>query len=162
LKEAGDLVYLIGDFAPTFGGSHFALLVPSSPEPVPGIPGHAPALYRALHAAIRGGLVRACHDLSEGGLAVAAAEMCIGGRLGLALELAAADPVRALFGETAGCLLVEVRPEHAAAFESRFAGLPVTRLGTVAQEPELVVNADRAALVALPVTDLVNAWNSGS
>jgi phosphoribosylformylglycinamidine synthase len=46
------------------------------------------ATYRALHAAMRAGLVRACHDCSEGGLAVAAAEMVIGGGLGLALRLA--------------------------------------------------------------------------
>jgi phosphoribosylformylglycinamidine synthase len=54
----------------------------------PGQNGDRLATYRALHAAMRAGLVRACHDCSEGGLAVAAAEMVIGGGLGLALRLA--------------------------------------------------------------------------
>ena len=63
------------------------------------MPPNPRARYRALHAAIQGGLVQAAHDLSEGGLAVAVAEMCIGGRLGAQVEL---DPLLPSAGMAAG------------------------------------------------------------
>lgn len=164
LKEPGNLLYLLGDFAPVFGGSHFDLLGVDGPrssgaEQVPGVPPHAPAVYRALHKAITRGLVRSAHDLSEGGLAVAAAEMCIGGRLGLALDLAVDDPLRALFGESNGCLLAEVRPADAAAFEKLFGKLPLLRIATILDDQDLVVNNAGQELFILPVADLVTAWN---
>lgn len=168
LKEAGNIVYLVGDFAPVFGGSHYALATSeaatvarsSAPaEPVPGISENAPAVYRALHQAVKQGLIRACHDLSEGGLAVAAAEMCIAGRLGLTLELAGDDPVRTLFGETNGCLLVEVKPENEAGFEAQLSNLPRLRIATVEAEPNFQVNHKGKELCLVPVDDMVTVWN---
>jgi phosphoribosylformylglycinamidine synthase len=112
-----------------------------------------------LHAAIKKDLVRSAHDLSEGGLAVAAAEMCIGGRLGLSIDLAVDDPVRALFGETNGCLLVEVKPGDAAAFEKLLKRLPKLRIATVLDVATLIVNNAGKELFLLPIDDLVTAWN---
>ncbi len=158
LKAPGNAVYLLGDAQPVFGGSHFRLLHPvAGADNVPGIALSAPALYRALHSAMRAGLVRACHDLSEGGLAVAAAEMCIGGRLGLSLALGASEPVAALFGESNGRLLVEIRPEQAAPFETHLAGLPAQRVGAVTDDGTLVIDAGGRRL-SLPVDALVAAW----
>jgi phosphoribosylformylglycinamidine synthase len=175
LKEAGNLLYLIGEFQPVFGGSHFNLVTtdggqwtvdspmvngqPSTvSEPVPSVSQATPAVYRALHRAIKQGLVRACHDLSEGGLAVAAAEMCIGGRLGL--ELSADDLVRTLFGETNGCLLVEVKPENVAEFEKFFNGLPLQKIGKVLAEPRLSITTNNESRLSISVPDLVSAWNT--
>jgi phosphoribosylformylglycinamidine synthase II len=165
LKEAGDLLYLVGDFAPVFGGSHFNLMTVDGSrstvgEPVPTVSEATPAVYKTLHQAIQAGQVRACHDLSEGGLAVAAAEMCIAGRLGLKLDLATEDPLRGLFGETNGCLLVEVNPKDAVDFETRFATLPVRRVATVASEPELNLATNSETRLTLSVNRLVEAWNT--
>jgi phosphoribosylformylglycinamidine synthase subunit PurSL len=170
LKEAGNLLYLIGEFQPVFGGSHFNLVtvdnstvngLPSTvSEPVPSVSQVTPAVYRALHRAIKQGLIRTCHDLSEGGLAVAAAEMCIGGRLGLDLELSADDPVRTLFGETSGCLLVEVKPENVAEFEEFFNGLPLQKIGKVLAEPRLSITMNNESRLSISVPDLVSAWNT--
>ena len=161
LKAAGNLLYLVGDFQPVFGGSHFDLVIGRlSGEPVPDVMLATPRLYQALHQAISKKLVRACHDLSEGGLAVAAAEMCIGGRLGLEINLTANDPVRALFGETDGCLLAEVSPENAAAFEAQFADLPISKIGFVTGEPVLAVRHKNQSLFTIPVSGLVTAWNT--
>ena len=158
LKEAGDLVYLVGEFQPAWGRS------------VPAIPAAAPVTYRAVHAAMQGGLVRACHDLSEGGLAVAAAEMCIGGRMGLNISgkldvmcSKAAHNIQftadsTLFGETNGCLLVEVRADDQAAFEKLMDGTAVCQLGTVTAEPVLSIGIEGGMLVNLPVDDLVKKW----
>ncbi len=157
LKQAGSALYLVGDFQPTLGGSHLSLITHHSGAAVPAPPAHAPAVYRALHEAIKAGLVKAAHDLSEGGLAVAAAEMSIGGRLGIDLTLSP-DPnhaTRILFGETNGCLLAEVAPAAAADFEKRFAALPLMKVGTVTAEPVLKLAGD-----VIPVADLAAAFNA--
>jgi phosphoribosylformylglycinamidine synthase len=103
-------------------------------------------------------LVRACHDLSEGGLSVAAAEMCIGGRLGLDLALPGSDPLRACFGETTGCLLVEVRDVDAQAFETCFNGLHCLQIGAVSAAPSLKISCGQQKLVDLPISGLLAAW----
>ena len=152
VKEAGGVVYLLGMHAPR---NEWRMQ-------------EAPEMYRALHRAMRAGLVRACHDLSEGGLAVAAAEMCIGGRLGMALTIDTDDPHLALFGETDERLLVEVRPEDCAAFESCFSKLasqrvsePASRrIGVVTSGPRLSITTRTQGLISIPIRDLVAAWNS--
>jgi phosphoribosylformylglycinamidine synthase len=161
LKEPGNLIYLLGETKAELGGSHWSLITDYQlPLQVPDLPPNAPALYRALHRAMLAGLVRACHDLSEGGLAVAAAEMGIGGRLGLALTLEGGEPVTALFSESNGRLLAEVRPDRCAAFEAYFAGLPITRLGLVTGGPRLSISGRDRLLVSLPLEELVKAWTS--
>jgi phosphoribosylformylglycinamidine synthase subunit PurSL len=174
LKAAGDALYLVGDFQPVFGGSHLDLVTgQASGESIPDLDPQTPHLYRSLFLAISAGLVRACHDLSEGGLAVAVAEMCIGGRIGLELDLGivitasavtgatgVATTAHALFGETNGCLLVEVRPEHTAEFEKFLDGHPYQKIGVVVAEPKLSVITNQKFQLSLPVSDLVLAWNT--
>ncbi len=138
LKAPGNALYLVGK-------------LPTSNHPVPEVPAHAPALYRALHKAIQQGLVKSCHDLSEGGLSVAAAEMCIGGRLGLDL-LGSLSPA-ACFAEANGCLLAEIDPAAESAFRALFAGLPLTKVGAVTSEPVLKIAGEE-----IPVADLVKAF----
>jgi phosphoribosylformylglycinamidine synthase len=130
-------------------------------------PRRARSILRALHRAIRAGLVQACHDLSEGGLAVAAAEMAIAGGRGAALDLGAAPgverglPIAALlFAESATRFLVEVRPDDAAAFERRLGRTPWGRIGRVTEEPRLVMrDRDRIAIDA-GVAALRRAWRT--
>jgi phosphoribosylformylglycinamidine synthase len=86
LKEAGNSIYLVGHFAPVFGGSHFSKVTSEINEPVPDLHSDAPKVYKALHNAINEKLIRSAHDISEGGLAVSAAEMCIGGRIGMKIK----------------------------------------------------------------------------
>jgi phosphoribosylformylglycinamidine synthase len=161
LKQAGNRFYLVGDFAPTFGGSHFAFLAPDfSNDPVPTLAPITPKVYRALHTCTKQGIIRSCHDLSEGGLAVAAAEMCIGGRLGLDLDLGPCDPIQGLFGETTGCLLVEVESDKAETFEALFKKLPVTYLGHVTDAPTLSIRMNTELQITIPIPALVSAWNT--
>jgi phosphoribosylformylglycinamidine synthase len=138
LKEAGNVIYLVGDF-------------PKEQKSVPDVPPSTLQVCRALHQAITSGLVRSAHDLSEGGFAVAAAEMCIGGRLGITVV----PTLVGLFTEANGCLLVEVSPENVAAFESQFANLPYTKIGNVVSKPILKIGNEE-----ISVTDLVYAFNN--
>ena len=158
LKAPGNKVYLVGEFAPTFGGSHLSkILGEQSPlvrEPVPGVGDVSAKVYQALHQAIQASLVKSAHDLSEGGLAVAAAEMCIGGRLGLELTLDTENLTRSLFAETNGCLIVEVSPADVGEFEKQFTGLPLTKIGIVTAEPVL-----KLAHESILVDELARAFN---
>jgi phosphoribosylformylglycinamidine synthase II len=168
LKEAGNLLYIVGVTEADLGGSLYHRLhqVPGGIPPAP--VRDAPQTFRALHAAIRGGCVRACHDASEGGIAVAAAEMCIAGRLGLRLDLAllprSGDVVTgdvALFAESSARFLVEIPPAHAAAFERALAGRPHARLGEVTGDETLrVTDLDGQLIVTSAVDSLRQSWQS--
>jgi len=161
LKAEGNVLYLVGDFQPAFGGSHFNRVAEEKiAGPVPALSPRTPQVYRALHRAVRARLVRACHDLSEGGLAVAAAEMCLAGRLGLRLQLSPQAGLTTLFGETTGCLLVEVPSAAAAEFESLFAGLPCQRMGQVQTSPTLDICRGEALWFSVALADLVMAWQT--
>jgi phosphoribosylformylglycinamidine synthase len=155
LAAPGNVVVLLGTTAREFAGSHLDMVlgqpddVGAAPQPDPG----APARYRRLHAAIRAGLVQSCHDLSEGGLAVALAELCISGRLGLTVDaLPHADPAAALFAESAGRLVVEVRPDDLDELVTTLGDVHV--LGTVSADPVLRLPGVRP----IPVADLVAAF----
>ncbi len=161
LKSPGNILYLVGEFKPVFGGSHLALVTGDpqfSSTIVPSLPRCALDVYRSLHHAMESEIIQACHDLSEGGLGVCAAEMCIGGRLGIHLELKSGDPPLELFGETNGCLLLEVEPADSQWFESLFASLPFMRIGNVSEDGRFSVLSGDAELLSLPITDLVRHW----
>lgn len=137
LKEANNLIYLIGEFF-------------SEQKAVPDIPKSTPQVYKALHQAISNGIIKSAHDLSEGGLAVAIAEMCIGGRLGVEINFEDSN----LFNEVNGCLLVEVTPENKTSFEKQFANLPFQKIGTVISNPTLKLGKHE-----IQVEELVHAFN---
>ena len=206
-KQPNSVLYLAGDFQPSFGGSHYAscfgvpdglpnqvpLPVLTSSSPVPGAfhpsgftereseqhpinvspclrvsvsppppVSASPHLYRSLHQAMQvPGLILACHDLSEGGLGVAAAEMCIASRLGLALELpAGSQPLAWLFGESAGCLLVEVTPGREKEFTELMSRVPCRQVGQVTSQPVFTVTSSNELLLSLTVPVLTDAWRT--
>jgi phosphoribosylformylglycinamidine synthase len=159
LKEIHNPLFLVGEFQPTFGGSHFSLTTgAANTQPVPAPSPLAPQVYRALYRAVQAGLIRAAHDLSEGGLAVAASEMAIAGRLGLTLDLPDGELVASLFGETNGCLLVEINQNQVDEFTRLFDELPWRRIGTVSTEPRLTIRHCEQTVLDLPVDALVQAW----
>jgi phosphoribosylformylglycinamidine synthase len=156
LKEAGNVLLVVGETAAALGGSAWAALRGEAGGMVPGTPPSgepdaeadlARETFRAVHRAIREGLVRSCHDLSEGGLAVALAEMCLAGGLGAEVSLrdvptvgpgpgdGAGDPAAhdgvLLFSESPSRFVLEVRPADVAAVAERLGPLFWGRLGTV-------------------------------
>lgn len=166
LKTPGNRLYLLGETRVELGGSLLNALLGAQGGTPPSMPQKPLERYRALHRAMRAGLVRACHDLSEGGLAVAIAEMCIAGRLGATIRLdalmASAEEgslvIPLLFSESNGRLLIEVAEGDAAVFESYFAGQTLTWIGTVADDPQLTILVNDAEILALHVEQLVRAW----
>jgi phosphoribosylformylglycinamidine synthase II len=159
LTNPGNVLVLLGDTGEHFAGSHLDLLsgahrVPSATSGVtPQLDPASPARYRAVHEAIRAGLVAACHDVSEGGLAVALAEMCIASQLGASIDgLPHADIATALFSESAGRLLVEVAAESLPTFTAVVGSVQV--LGAVTSRPVL----DVVGVFGLEIAELTAAF----
>ncbi len=163
LKAAGNRLYLLGETAATMGASAYYTLMLAEGGDAPSLPAEPLARYRALHAAMRQGLVASAHDLSEGGLAVALAEMALAGRLGATVEIEGVGvgemgaDVR-LFSETLGRLLLEVTPEDAPAFEAALAGQPLVALGAVNELGRLQITLAGEGIIDLPVEHLAAAW----
>ena len=167
LKRAGDLVYLVGETHDECGGSRWYRLRGLLGTNVPVVRPSARRVLASVEAALAAGHVRAAHDLSDGGLAVAAAEMAFAGDLGLDLDLAKVPSStkrsdRRLFSESTTRLLLEVPPEHAAAFEKAMAAasVPCASVGRVVEAKRLTLRAvsgDRD-VVSAPLDALRDAW----
>jgi phosphoribosylformylglycinamidine synthase len=168
LKAPGNLLYLLGETKAELGGSLLHQHLGETGGVAPTMPDAPLERYRLLHGAIRQGLVQSCHDLSEGGLAVALAEMALAGRLGARVALdrmtggqddgVSDAALVALFSESNGRLLVEVKPADAATVEAHFADVAFVRLGEVTADQQLQINYGGAALIDQPITSLVDAW----
>ena len=123
----------------------------------------APAIFAALHGAIKLGLVRSCHDLSEGGLAVAAAEMAFAGGIGADILRPAAwsdlsDEVF-LFSESTTRFLLEVTTADAVRLEAHFGSLPLQRIGSTCKQPRLRITGKSGEwIVWSPLDQLKEAW----
>lgn len=154
-KQAGDVVFLLGETKAEFGGSALQMLQDGS------VSGHAPTLnleeerqtQKALLHAIREGLVTAAHDVSEGGLAAALPELVFGTGFGMDVTIDT-DLVTALFSESQSRFLVTVDKAHAESFARMTNG---TAIGTVTEASTLVVRAsDR--LIEMDVNELERVW----
>ena len=153
LKQAHNLLFIVGRTHDELGGSHFSLVQGLEGGQVPVVrTASAMATFRRLHAAMERGLVRACHDLSEGGLAVAIAEMAFAGGLGAHLRLSElpfepgsstaveSDLIR-LFSESNSRFLVEVPPDSQYEFAACLEDTPIGLLGEVTADSQLVITS---------------------
>lgn len=163
LKTSDNLLYVIGETYDELGGSHFYQIHQRTGGTVPQPNHRAPAIMKAVHQAIRAGIVQACHDLSEGGMAVALAEMCIAGRLGAAIELPeGVSPTKLLFSESQARFVLEIAPEHEAALQDLLVNIPYDYLGTVNNTGRLAIQSGSAVVLDLPVDQLEAAWRGES
>ena len=167
-KRAGDLVYLLGRTEDELGGSEYYALHGELGANVPKVDAQsAMNRYRSVNAAQKQGLIASCHDLSDGGLAVAVAETAFAGGFGVAVCLAQLDAPQGLsdatllFSESASRLLVTVRPEHQAAFESLFTGQSCRCIGEVTAFNELrITGSNGNPLAVSTIDDLKTAWQA--
>ncbi|MEL3973895.1 phosphoribosylformylglycinamidine synthase subunit PurL [Rossellomorea oryzaecorticis] len=159
-KEAGDLIYTIGETRAEFGGSELQKLTEGK------IFGQAPAIdlkvelrrQMQLLEAIQKGLVASAHDIAEGGLAVALAESAFGTKgLGAEIFVNGDCHVSELFSETQSRFLVSVKPENREEFE-RLVGEAKT-VGAVKEDGEITV-ASRQGEILIQATaeELESAW----
>ena len=165
LKEAGNLLLIVGKTRDELAGSHWAMVRGLEGGNVPRVdPAAAPPIFRALHRAITRGLVRSCHDLSEGGLAVALAEMAMAGGLGVSALFAdyshLPHVVSLLFSESPTRFVLEVRKEAADEVFALFHGLAIDLIGAVIEDPRLVIRDPNTTFIDAPLSALKEAWQS--
>ena len=167
LKEAGNLLFLVGVTRSEMGGSHLALVRGVEGGTVPRVRlEEAAEVMGAVHRAISGGLVRACHDLSEGGAAAALAEMAFAGCLGVEADLVHAPCEGAverdealLFAESPSRFLCEVAEADADRFREALAGIPHAVIGRVTAGLRLVIRGLRERVcVDADIEDLREAF----
>lgn len=167
VKNAGDIVYVLGETHDELGGSHFYMINGHKGSNVPKVNAEkALRLYRALHGAMGDGLVASCHDCSEGGIAVAAAESAFTGGLGMRLDIAdipASQDMpawRRLFSESNSRFIVTVSPENKGAFEAVMDGNAFAEVGKVTEGDYFTVIDGDAVLVDLNIDELKEAWQA--
>ena len=174
-KQAGNLLYLVGETRDELGGSHFALVNHLEGGQVPTVdPERRGRRLRPCIRRFAAALVRACHDLSEGGLAVAAAEMAFAGGLGVWIGLdnvpsplwvmddeSAMEPLL-LFSESNSRFLCEVPVEHATEFELLFRDNDMGRIGEVRDDGRMQVygNSSGIPLIDAGIRELKEAWQA--
>ncbi|MDA8743103.1 phosphoribosylformylglycinamidine synthase subunit PurL [Rubripirellula amarantea] len=166
-KEAGNVVFLIGQTHCELGGSHFSLVQELTGGNVPAVNAeNAKQTFKTVHRSIMDRLVRSCHDLSEGGLAAAAVEMAMAGGLGMKLDIDAAigqlSATEMLFSESNTRFLIETTPENADAFENMFkeSGVSVARLGTIKASGDLTIHCGDECVLQVDVATAKSAWQS--
>lgn len=156
-KEAGDLIYLVGETKDEFGGSELQKLTYGK------IFGKAPAIDLAVEkrvqdqvlTAIRAGVVASAHDLSEGGLAVAVAESLFGSTsLGAKIEVTG-NLTSALFSESQSRFLLSVKKEDQQQFESL---VDATLIGSVEKTPLLQISSEQQEVINIQVEELKKNW----
>ncbi len=167
LKEAGNLLYLIGDTKKELGGSEYYKL-----RGVEGgiVPRTDPKVLKrsmvALLDTMKAGLVASCHDLSEGGLAVAVCEMSMGGDSGVYIDIGAVNPeLRSdckLFSESNTRWVVEVQRAVAGRFEALMAthGVCIIEIGTVIKDKRVSISDNGTELVDISIDAVRAAWGN--
>ncbi len=150
-KQAGDIVYVLGETREELGASEFHRFLArdqKKPDHVGGElpkldPPSAMSIYTRLHEAITGGLIASSHTPTLGGLAVGLSLCSIGGNLGAEIALGGLGEKLSddalLFSESNSRFILTCAPEQQAAFESHFAGLPLYRIGIVRGDDQLIV-----------------------
>lgn len=166
-KEAGNLIYIVGETLPELGGSVYLANRGAVGASVPKVDfKKSPKLFAALASAIRSGLVQSAHDCSDGGLGAALAEMAFSGGVGAVLNLTDV-PVKSkivrndflLFSESHSRFIVEIEPSRQKHFEKAMKGLPCALAGQVEQSPELkVYGLDKKICVNAGIKELKEAW----
>ncbi|OMP68007.1 phosphoribosylformylglycinamidine synthase subunit PurL [Domibacillus epiphyticus] len=157
-KQAGDLVYVIGDAENEFGGSELQKMTNGGE-----IFGKSPVIdltvekarQDALLAAIQTGIVQSAHDISEGGFAVALVEKLFGTGFGANVSLEG-EATAALFAETQSRFIVTVKAENKEAFEA--AVKDAKHIGEVTAEQVVSIQVNGEEVVQAPVKKCEDAW----
>jgi phosphoribosylformylglycinamidine synthase len=161
LKDAGDVIYVIGETKDELGASaYYRKLAEEQGAPenyggtVPAVDGaKALKIYAAMNEATNNGLLKSATTPAKGGLAVSLALTAIGGQLGADVDLSGLglDTATALFSESNSRFVVSVAPEKTTDLEALFSGISIQKIGAVVPEKKLSIK--RAVEVPLNALD---------
>jgi phosphoribosylformylglycinamidine synthase II len=165
VKEAGNILHVIGDTKKELGGSAYYRLRRVEGGLVPRTdPGVLNTRMDALRAAMKAGYIASCHDISDGGLAVAVCEMLIGGDEGASLDIKPVSPgLRndyTLFSESNSRWVVEIQRDEVESFEAlmRSYDVCIIKIGETTDEKRVVIRSGTQKLMELPLKVVREAW----
>lgn len=158
-KQAGDLVYLLGETKDELGASeyynHLGYLGNNVPEMHDDV---NYKLYRALSAANKKQLCASAMGVGFGGVGVTLAKKATASGLGMDITLS--EDLRldkALYSESQGRIVVTIAPQYKSEFEKMMGDYPyIYQIGTVTENPILRINGQ----VAATTSDLEKAYKS--
>jgi len=160
-KNAGDLIYLLGEDYEEVGGSEYLkeihdLVVGDSPKIDLSV---EKELHNTLLEAIRKGLINSAHDISEGGIITSLAESCIGDQenpVGAEVNI----PIKSrldftLFSESQSRVIVSVSSSNKEEFEKVVSehSTPITLIGKTT-EKDLKINDE----IAISLEKLIDIY----
>ena len=176
-KEAGNLIYAVGNTYDELGGSHYfdTLGFIGNSLPVLRVK-EAKTVMEKLSLATAKGLVRSSHDCSEGGIGVSLAEMAFAGGLGMEIFLAEV-PCKGqglrvkgqgqssqrndfvLFSESNSRFVVEVEKKKQNDFEKAMKGVALGLIGCLSKGKDFkVYGLDGKVCVRADIYDLKESW----
>ncbi len=167
-KQAGDLIYIIGETKGELWGSSYERLINKELDKGPEVDtASAFNIYTAVYKAIRTSLISSCHDLSDGGFAVALCESSIGGRLGAYIELenipadfCSKEIKRLLFCETPSRFIISVPADKQDVFENIFEGLSFALIGKVIEKTQIIMNMQDKSILDINLNEIKKAWKT--
>ncbi|AKG05150.2 phosphoribosylformylglycinamidine synthase II [Salimicrobium jeotgali] len=157
VKNAEDLLYVVGGAEREFGGSELQGMLEGKHF------GRAPHInleteqrrQQQVLEAIRKGAVSSAHDISEGGLAVALVESLFAEELGCEVEIEG-ETVTELFAETQSRFLISIRREKQTEIEEL---IPEARfLGKAAAHGRFHIIKNGATIIDEPIQTLKADW----
>jgi phosphoribosylformylglycinamidine synthase len=168
VKQAGDLVYVLGMTRDELGGSEYYEIYDETGLNVPVVDlESAKQLYSALHKAIQEDIVQSVHGCYKGGLGVALAQTAFAGGLGLDIDLRNVPSERVmwndtvLYSESAGRFVVTVSPQNRERFEKLLQGTDFGLIGSVTENDELKVTGRKGtAIIQDSIKEFKEAWQS--
>jgi phosphoribosylformylglycinamidine synthase II len=171
VKNAGDLVYILGETFDELGGSEYYALLSDEKKKnfksnfVPNTNAKKNyQLYLAVYKAIQNRLLASSISVGKGGLGVALAKAAIGGQLGLEIRLDKlpgefSTDHHALYSESQGRIIVTIKSKNKAAFEKVMENNVFQQIGTVTKNDTLVINGKGGnEIIHLPINKVTEAY----
>ncbi|PYZ92233.1 phosphoribosylformylglycinamidine synthase II [Salipaludibacillus keqinensis] len=159
MKEAGDVIYLLGEAKPEFSGSELQKLTEGTIfGPSPAIDLEVEKLRQSqVLQAIQAGTIQSAHDLSEGGFLIALAEKAFGTSLGAEVTIDDSDVLAAFFSESPSRYILTVKKNQQEQFENL---IPEAKaIGTVTDTATIKVTDKQGhTLINERVQPLEDAW----
>jgi phosphoribosylformylglycinamidine synthase len=154
VKQAGDLVYVLGVTKDELGGSEYYKQCGELGRNVPVVDTEAAVkLYNAHSKAVNEMLIESSHGIYRGGLGVHLALKAIAGELGIEVDLSKVPTLglekdeKILYSESAGRLIVTVAPENKEKFEKLMEGSSYAVIGRVTEDKRVKVYGRNGAMV---------------
>ena len=150
-KNAGDLVYVLGETKAELGGSEYFNMLGFTGNKVPKVDAEkAIALYDKVSAACEKELVNSLISPALGGIAVACAKAAMGGQLGMEIDLDAiptageCSALEAWFSESNSRFVATVAADKKDEFEKAINGCAFACVGKITADRQLKVSGKGA------------------